>query len=100
MGNFRVGQKVVCIKHDPICVHDGKSYPAPKKDEIVTISKIDRRGWLLFQEYSELFPHPDGGLTLIVHEPCCFRPLELDYDFVGEVLKKVTPKEEVWKELV
>ena len=91
---FRIGQRVVCIKHDPINVADGKSYPAPQEGEIVTILNFNSKGLLYLKEYSKEFETPWGYYDNIVFEPWNFKPLELDYNFVEEVIKQVQPQKE------
>lgn len=84
---FKVGEKVVCIKHDPINKQDGKSYPAPKQNEIVTIEYFEKSGFLGLLEYQEEFMTPWNTLERIVYDPHTFR--KLDYDFVEDVISNL-----------
>ena len=85
--NFKIGEKVVCLKHDNVCVSDGTINKAPKEGEIVTInwiSSISLR--LVFEEYDQ---------------NCCwdywlFR--KLDHSFAENLLEKI--KEEVFNDQV
>lgn len=85
--NFKVGEKIVCIKYDPINEQDGKSYPSPKKNEIVTVEYFSDNGFLGLFEYQERFVTPWNTLGRIIYDPNTFR--KLDYDFVEEVISNL-----------
>lgn len=83
---FKVGQKVVCIdgvnRITTSGPDKGREGFGPKPHQIVKVSLINDEGFIGFDEYGnqELF------------DPAFFRPL--DYDFVEEVIKQVTPKKQ------
>jgi len=79
MSNFRVGEKVVCVKHDPFCVDTMEFLPAPKVDEIVTINWINHDGTKIgFEEY-DFDDYWDA---------CLFRPIdELSNTTYDEVMQ-------------
>lgn len=91
MSTFRVGQRVVCISnmankpHENSGIVEDKAHFLVEVDEIYTIEAI---------EYDE-----DGEWLLLVEVPGWqfesteFRPLKMDYDFVEEIIKQVTPVE-------
>lgn len=67
MGNFKIGDEVVCIGINDININDGLKYAHPKIGEKVTIDHIGRYGWLGLCEY-----HTHTKLF----EPWNFRKLE------------------------
>lgn len=73
MSNFKVGQKVVCIKVEDVCVYDGSKTPHPKINEMVSIRGICFDGWLELDGYE--------GYD---YEPWNFRPL--DHQFAEDVI--------------
>ena len=80
--SFKVGEKVVCIEDDSLCVNDFTIMPSPNVGDIVEIIEISKTGeWLTFIEYDYNFEYDASK----------FR--KLDYDFVEEVIKQVTEKE-------
>ena len=85
--NFKIGEKVVCLKHDNVCVVDWTINKAPKEGEIVTINWISSTSLRLgFKEYDQ---------------KCCwdywlFR--KLDHSFAENLLEKI--KEEVFNDQV
>lgn len=83
---FKVGQKIVCkipIKHSEL----GELV----KDKIYTCMGYSsiRKSEILLKEFPT--PHCSVDKYAIAGE-WRFEPLELDYDFVDEVTKEVTPK--------
>ena len=78
MANFRVGQKVVCV---------AESFSV-KEGEIYTIDFQFEDGGVLLKEVESITWRKS-------FKPHRFKPLQLDHDFVEEVIKQVTPKEEL-----
>lgn len=89
MSNFKVGQKVVCVN----AKEANKIHPSSRKEwkgtdvlqnEIYKISNINNTDgcWLMFEETGEDTEY----------EHWSFRPLQLDYDFVEEVIKQIEPQ--------
>lgn len=81
--SFKVGQKIVCIKYDPICELSKTIMPAPKKHEIVTIINIKQDdGYFMLKEYNEYYSY----------KPKDFRPL--NHDFANNLLNNIKPEYE------
>jgi len=72
MSNFKVGQKVVCIYFDNICVNTGLKAPHPKVNEMVVIEFIED-SYLTLKGYPKKYGY----------DPRNFRPL--DHAFADEV---------------
>lgn len=84
--SFKIGQKVVCICSSGwMDFRTFKTVEGPNYNEIVTISGFDTNGWLFLKEY----PSNDAE----GYAPSEFKPLQLDYDFVSQILEKVKPLE-------
>lgn len=88
---FRVGQRVVCINAQSANTPDPRwcvrNLAKVLQDEIYTISNItidDFGTWFTFDEVAK---HTE-------FESRDFKPLELDHEFVNEVIKQVTPKKQ------
>ena len=87
---FRVGQKVVCIESPKGILTNGLRKGLinpvnPIKGEICLIYRINE-GHLMLEEYKRnIF----GNLS--AYNPKYFKPLELDYKFVEEIIKQVQP---------
>ena len=82
---FKEGQKVVCIADfEWYSDLDGEMHDGPKYDEILKIDGFDENGHLLFFKYDLVEGYYEQY----------FKPLELDYSFVEEVIKQVQPQPE------
>lgn len=94
MSTFKTGQRVVCVDavgaNSPSDPESAEVLPTMRmvcviKDEIYTIREIeleDGSEWLTLEEVNHN----------VCFESHHFRPLQLDYNFVEEVIKQVTPK--------
>lgn len=76
---FRVGQKAECIKTT--------SLGSVKKGQVVTVSWVGRPYGILSLRFREV--EPAQGRVFFIAD--CFKPLELDHEFVEEVIKNITP---------
>lgn len=86
---FKIGQKVVCVygfEKEP-----QYNEILPEINNIYTIRDIEEGDYFRFKEIlNKSNDYGDGKYECAFH--CsCFKPL--DYDFVEEVIKNVTPKE-------
>lgn len=93
---FRVGQSVVCKEKINGLITDGYakgsfSRNIPKKGEVVTVSGIYNNGDIVtIQEYPIGVDNIPQGFKSYF-----FEPIQLDYNFVDEVIKKIIPQEEM-----
>lgn len=74
------GDKLICIKHDPLDVNTGEMCPAPKVGEMVTVCSTHDCPWLLLEEYE--LEDREGE---IYHHASCFRKVENHRATVCEV---------------
>lgn len=90
MSNFRVGQKVVCVKRDSWKTVFGQQNICndPVFNKIYTVSDLEEFEGNTFLSFEELSPYGSWGSKN-------FKPLQLDHEFVEEIIKQVTPKEEL-----
>lgn len=93
MTNFKVGQKVVCIKKDKWNrsnkFHLPKDNNSPKYGEICTIHSFRILGYIVLEEY---LYDVDG--CYLNHGIENFRPITYTTDAIPEILKNFSPKEE------
>ena len=79
---FKEGQKIVCIDDSPVLGPYGRG-KFLKKDNIYTVIGYSSilYGFIFVKEEKKYGWNQER-----------FRPLDLDYDFVEEVLRKIEPK--------
>ena len=93
--NFKIGQRVVCVKpfSGLICNGPNKGKITgnnPIVGEIYTITKIVKGRNLCLQGLLlDTLNNPQSFIALK------FKPLKLDYNFVEEVIRQVQPKETI-----
>lgn len=86
---FKIGQKVVCVKNGRV----KNTYKVGVTYTIIDIKMVIGEPSLFFKEIHNGSETRLGGYNYYGHNPKNFNPIELDYDFVEEVIKQVQPKE-------
>ena len=89
MSNFKVGEKVVCIGINNVCIKSGKTFKHPNINDIVIIRGIESYNnniYLFFEEYPRIFLVEDLG-----YEAFNFRKLDHQFgeDVIAEIIKQV-----------